>query len=144
MDLFKILTLAGAGTTFVVIARDKKINAKDKAKYMAITAGAAGLMWGGKNVYDEWKRKQDLEQEYAGDVNLSQISTEIYDAFWNNDYFGVTEDEEAAIAALKQVPKEYVNSLALVYNRMYDKNLREDFKFYLSNEQYQEVKAWLQ
>lgn len=140
MDWFKVLTVAGTAAGVAVVARDKKMRADIKTKWMAGIIATGGAVYGGRVIYNEIKRRKDLEQEFCGNLNISQVATEIYDALWNNDWFGVTEDEQAAIDAIKQVPKSCISSLAMVYNTMYGKNLREDFKFYLSNEQYDEVK----
>lgn len=143
MDWFKILTVAGTGVGVAVVARDKKMRADKKTKWMAGIIATGGAVYSGRVLYNHIKRKNDLEQKYCGSLNISQVATEIYDALWNNDWLGVTEDEEAAIDAILQVPKSCIPSLAMVYNKMYDKNLREDMKFYLSNEQYEEIKHLL-
>ena len=76
-------------------------------------------------------------------VNLAQKASEIYDAFYNNDWFGWTEDEDRAIAALMSVPKEYVKDLANLYNSLHSENLYSDFTKFLSSDDYSKVSAWL-
>lgn len=143
-DIYKMVTIAGTGLGMYVIAKDQKMSADKKLKLMGVTAAIGGGAYLGRHFYQEWQEKKDLEQHIEGGYNLSMIATEIYDAFWNNDVFGITECEQCAINALKQVPKEYINSLALVYYNMYGENLRENFKFYLTNEEYDQVKPLLQ
>lgn len=72
-------------------------------------------------------------------VNLAQVSQEIYDAFYNNDWFGSTEDEEAAIAAVKRVPKQLIPQLTQTYAQLFNKDLRSDFVKYLSTDEFQQV-----
>lgn len=76
-------------------------------------------------------------------VNLAQKAGEIYDAFYNNDWFGWTEDEDRAIAALMSVPKEYVKDLANLYNSLHSENLYTDFTKFLSSDDYSKVSPWL-
>jgi len=72
-------------------------------------------------------------------VNLAQVSQEIYDAFYNNDWFGSTEDEEAAIAAVKRVPKQLIPQLTQTYAQLFNKDLRSDFVKYLSTDEFEQV-----
>lgn len=72
-------------------------------------------------------------------INLGQVAQEIYDAFYNNDWFGSTEDEEAAIAALKRVPKQLIPQLTQTYAQLFDKDLRSDFVAYLDSNEFQQV-----
>lgn len=72
-------------------------------------------------------------------VNLAQVSQEIYDAFFNNDWFGSTEDEAAAIAAVKRVPKQLIPQLTQTYAQLFNKDLRSDFVKYLSTDEFEQV-----
>lgn len=72
-------------------------------------------------------------------VNLAQVSQEIYDAFFNNDWFGSTEDEAAAIAAVKRVPKQLIPQLTQTYAQLFNKDLRNDFVKYLSTDEFEQV-----
>lgn len=72
-------------------------------------------------------------------VNLAQVSQEIYDAFYNNDWFGSTEDEEAAIAAVKRVPKQLIPQLTQTYAQLFNKDLRSEFVKYLSADEFAQV-----
>ena len=76
-------------------------------------------------------------------VNIAQIADGIYDAFYNNDWFGWTEDEDRAIALLLSIPKEYVKDLANMYTSMHKESLYTDFTKYLSSSDYEKVSAWL-
>ena len=72
-------------------------------------------------------------------VNLAQVSQEINDAFYNNDWFGSTEDEEAAIAAVKRVPKQLIPQLTQTYAQLFNKDLRSEFVKYLSTDEFEQV-----
>jgi hypothetical protein len=74
-------------------------------------------------------------------IDLSVIAALIYDAFYNNDWTGFTEDETKAIAAIKNVPKTLIPQLAAIYKTKYKKNLVDDFIRFLDNDQYKAVQA---
>jgi hypothetical protein len=75
-------------------------------------------------------------------VNLGAVANEIYDAFYRNDWFGYSEDEDRAISALQSIPKELTPLLANEYAK-HGKNLYEDFTKFLSSSDYAKVKDWL-
>ena len=139
IDLWKTLTVAGTAAGVIIVMQDKKTPANKRLQYAGIVIGAGGAAYLGRHIYTEWKRKQDLKQIMCEGVNLSQIAAEIYAAFYKNDWFGASEDEEMAIAALKKAPKSCIDSLAMVYNKMYDHNLRQDFTNYLDSYEYGQV-----
>lgn len=72
-------------------------------------------------------------------VNISAIANQIYDALYNNDWFGGSEDEEAAIAAVKQVPKGLIKALKEQYAKDYSKDLQADLIKYLSADDFQQI-----
>lgn len=72
-------------------------------------------------------------------VNISAIANQIYDALYNNDWFGSSEDEEAAIAAVKQVPKGLIKALKEQYAKDYSKDLQADLIKYLSADEFQQI-----
>ncbi len=72
-------------------------------------------------------------------VNISAIANQIYDALYNNDWFGGSEDEEAAIAAVKQVPKGLIKALKEQYAKDYSKDLQADLIKYLSANEFQQI-----
>lgn len=76
-------------------------------------------------------------------VNYGSVAQQIYNAFWNNDWFGWTEDEQAAIIALNNVPKPFIPQLKDTYYSIYGKNLNDDFVKYLSPEDYAKVQTLL-
>lgn len=76
-------------------------------------------------------------------INLLTVAGLIYDAFYNADFFGFTEDEAKAIEQIKQVPKTKISLLATLYEANYGKNLRKDFIRFLDNSQYQQVQSLL-
>lgn len=76
-------------------------------------------------------------------VNLADVADGIYDAFYNNDWFGITEDEETAVNELKKVPKLYIKQLADVYRELHNKNLYNDFRRFLSADYYKTVSTLL-
>jgi hypothetical protein len=76
-------------------------------------------------------------------INLLTIASLIYDAFYNSDIFGFTEDEEKAIAELKKVPKTKIALLASLYQANTGKDLRKDFIRFLDSSQYAKVQTLL-
>lgn len=81
----------------------------------------------------------------SGRINLMEIAQGIYDAFYQNDWLGVSEDEEKAMALLINVPDEYINDLASAYSAIKGKgkDLRADFRRLLNNTQYELVRSKL-
>ena len=92
---------------------------------------------------DLLKALKEREKWQIGNVNLEQVAIEIYDSFFNNDWFGATECEKCAMDALKKVPKNYIPQLAMIYAQRYDRDLYSDFREYLSVEQYNEIEYLL-
>lgn len=76
-------------------------------------------------------------------INLLTIRDKIYDAFYNADWAGLTEDEETAIETLLLVPKTRIAQLSALYKAAYNKDLRNDFIKFLSVSQYNKVKTLL-
>ena len=76
-------------------------------------------------------------------INLLTIRDKIYDAFYNADWAGITEDEETAIGALLLVPKTRIGQLSVLYKTAFNKDLRNDFIKFLSNTEYKRVQALL-
>lgn len=73
-------------------------------------------------------------------VDLGAKAQEIYDCFYDNDWFGGTEDEEGAITAISGVPKNLIKDLSDTYKIISDgKDLKSDFIKYLSASQYKQV-----
>jgi ribosome-associated translation inhibitor RaiA len=62
-------------------------------------------------------------------VNLAQVSQEI----------NATEDKEAAIAAIKKVPKQLIPALTQTYLQLFNRDLRADFVKYLSTDEFEQV-----
>lgn len=78
-------------------------------------------------------------------INTYQVAQQVYDCFYNNDWFGWTEDEDGAIAAISSVPKSYVPEVAVKYAQIQGKgkNLYSDFVKYLSTSKYNSIKNHL-
>ena len=76
-------------------------------------------------------------------INLLTVASIIYDAFYNADWFGFTENEIKAIEQIKLVPKTKISLLASLYEANYGKNLRKDFIRFLDTTQYQQVQSLL-
>lgn len=72
-------------------------------------------------------------------INLGAVALGIYDAFYNNDVFGASEDEQKAIALLSGVPKELIPDLSTIYFKLYGHNLREDYSKYLDSDEYAKI-----
>lgn len=79
-------------------------------------------------------------------INLAAVAYNIWTAFYNNDWFGVSEDEETAAKEVLKVPQEYIPDLAVLYMKKFNQNLFADFRKYLSTSYYSEsgVKAHLE
>lgn len=69
-------------------------------------------------------------------INYSDIATRIYNAFYKNDWFSFTEDEDAAVSALKMVPKDKIQKLANTYSIMYQEDLYSDFRNFVEDDYY--------
>ena len=78
-------------------------------------------------------------QQVAININISALANQIYDALYNNDWFGSTEDEAAAITAVKQVPKGLIKALKEQYAKDYTKDLQADLIKYLSVDEFQQI-----
>ena len=78
-------------------------------------------------------------QQVAININISALANQIYDALYNNDWFGSTEDEAAALAAVKQVPKGLIQALKEQYAKDYSKDLQADLIKYLSANDFQQI-----
>jgi hypothetical protein len=73
--------------------------------------------------------------------NLETIARIIFESFYRNDILGYTENEARAIAAINNIPKEYIPRLSAVYLTIFHKQLAADFSRFLNAEQYNQVKA---
>ena len=80
----------------------------------------------------------------SGAIDLGTVAAEIYDAFYNADWFGWTEDEERAMLAIVNVPKSQISKLEDIYYKLYKKVLRNDFIKYLSPDQWLAIKYLFQ
>lgn len=134
------------------MAKSRRLTQKEfesRAKIIGIAVGTIGLSFLSYKLYQNYQKKkftiQHDKQVTSTGVNLSQVAISIHDAFYHYELFGYTmsEDEEEAIRQLQKVPKSDIKQLALIYNRMYDKNLYEDFRAFLSNSQYMRVENLL-
>lgn len=72
-------------------------------------------------------------------VDLSTSATKIYDAFYNNDPFGWTEDETAAINELKKIPKPFIPRLSKTYFDLFKKDLKGDFIKFLDTDEFDKI-----
>jgi len=73
-------------------------------------------------------------------LNPATVAQEINDAFHDNDWFGMSEDEEKAIVAINNVPKQFVPLVADAYLKMFSKNLSGEMVKYLGDD-YKKVRA---
>jgi len=72
-------------------------------------------------------------------VDLGTKAAAIDNAFYNNDWFGASEDENAAITNILGVPKSLIPDLSNVYFKLNGKNLKQDFQKFLSDTDYLKV-----
>ncbi|MES2616922.1 MAG: hypothetical protein V4613_03600 [Bacteroidota bacterium] len=77
-------------------------------------------------------------------MNLYLVAQSIYDACYNNDWFGSTEDEQGMIDAIKPVPKNLINQLADEYLKITKKgrSMQADFIKYISKEDLKKAGVW--
>jgi len=124
---------------------------------LVIFAGLGFLAYKqGAKIYKNYKIKKKIQEQEASivptvivdtttgqqvaiNINISALSNQIYDALYNNDWFGSTEDEAAALAAVKQVPKGLIKALKEQYAKDYSKDLQADLIKYLSADEFQQI-----
>jgi hypothetical protein len=117
-----IVLLGGAAAATIKIMRDRK-KKKDLnvISQLQKTTTIKGINANGK----------------PATINLATAASEIEDALFSNIY---TEDEERAIRVFKSVPIKYIKQLGDVYQKVYNRNLQEDLRKYLSDEQFISIK----
>lgn len=77
-------------------------------------------------------------------VDIGGIANKIYNCFFDNDWFGMTEDEQGAISALSGCPKSLIPDLKQSYKIISDgRDLKSDFQSYVSADQYATVSSLL-
>ena len=79
-------------------------------------------------------------QVYSATIDLGTIAATINDALNNTGLIWWDEDEDRAIAAILQVPREQIPALENLYFRLYDEPLRQDFIDSCNEEQFAKVK----
>jgi len=126
-------------------AKKRRLTEKEFQQRVKIF-GLIVLVGGGAAItYKIWKDREDQREIRDRDKyqinghNLQQVAIEVYDAFFKQDIFGATECEQCAIDAIKDVPKQYIQQVALLYNKKYGRNLYEDFRNFLNEPQYAKV-----
>jgi len=118
-----------------------------------------------RKAYNKWKIKRDTDKINAGTVvvpgsvytptingyaqnatsiNLSVIAKAIYNAIYDNDWFGSTEDEDEMIAQIKKVPKNLIPKLAMEYATISSKGrtLQEEYIKYISASELKSTGVW--
>jgi hypothetical protein len=128
-DVLKLVIFAGLG--FLAYKQGKKIykNLQIKKKIREQEASIVPTV-----IVDT-----TTGQQVAININISALANQIYDALYNNDWFGTTEDEAAALAAVKQVPKGLIQALKEQYAKDYSKDLQADLIKYLSADDFQQI-----
>ncbi len=123
------------------------------ALQIIVAAVVCFILWRvGSKWYKNYKLNQALklykDSEVKTDsgvvINTASVATEIHDAFYNNDWLGFSENEQAAIDALQGVPKEFIPRLEENYKTLFNKDLRADFNKFLEYDQYQSIKYLFQ
>lgn len=98
-----------------------------------------------KDKIQQRKAAKEFEKDSIGGVvggqsyslNPATVATEIYNAF--HEYWGM-EDEEAAILAINNVPKQFVPMVSKAYFTLYKLALNNEFSKYLSPAEYAQVR----
>lgn len=123
---------------------------------VGIQAGEGFILYKvGRGIYDSVQLRSRLKQYQNANVqytqigpsgqaipqtvNLASVAQTIHDSFYNNDWFGWTEDEERAIIALKTVPKTFIPNLEQTYAQLFNKDLRADFNRLLDAQEYNDI-----
>jgi len=104
---------------------------------------------------DKWKIRRDQRKEkkynvpvvvtngdgtgYRQTINLATSAGIIYDAFYNNDPMGWTEDETRAIAELKKIPQGMIPQLTEAYREVYSKDLKKDFIKFVDSDEWEKI-----
>ena len=77
-------------------------------------------------------------------VDFFQVASEIYAAHYKNDWFGITEDEQAAYNALIRNPPQSFDQISNAYTAVSEgKNLTTDINKFWNNELKAQFQAWL-
>ena len=85
----------------------------------------------------------DTDTGQPQQVDLKTVAAKIHDAFYNNDWFGWTEDETEAAKALNEITTADASRLAEIYFQLYGKILKEDFIEFLSPEEVNGIMGYL-
>lgn len=109
--------------TYVIAKKVKKRLASRKAEKEFEASAISGVIGG---------------TQYS--INPASVATEIHDAFYDNDWFGASEDEEKAIIAINNVPKNFVPLVSQAYYSMFKLNLNAEMQKYLDVE-YDKVRS---
>ena len=94
----------------------------------------------------ELLRSQKLIDTKVDGLDLGGIAANIYDAFYNNDWLGATEDELRAMSELAKLNdhRELVPKLSEIYRKQYGKILKADFISYLDDQQFTAVRSFFE
>ena len=121
--------------------------------------GVAGAAFIGYKAYKKYKEQRELKKRlnlYAAaqtgyqvttpggvvvntTINLASKAGEIYDALYNNDWFGATEDETRAVNVVKTVPLQLIPQLEQQYATLYSKDLRADLINFLDSDEWEKI-----
>lgn len=121
--------------------------------------GVAGAAFVGYKAYKKYKEQRDLKKRldlYAAaqtgyqvttpsgvvvntTINLASKAGEIYDAFYNYDPLGWTEDETRAVNVVKTVPLQLIPQLEQQYATLYSKDLRADLINFLDSDEWEKI-----
>lgn len=122
-------------------------------QFLIIAGVGTGAFFGGRKIYRAQQVKKKLKLYQAtqvptytavtgangvqgyqqSSVNLATVAGEIYNAFYNY-YGGAFEDEDSATESILKVPKPYINELEKTYNKLFSKDLRNDFIKYVQDD----------
>lgn len=96
-----------------------------------------------KKVFEDGK-KNTIAVDQQGNITQVTINTAtaaatIYDAIYNNDPMGWTEDETRIVNTLQKIPKGFIKDVEADYNKLYKKNLREDVIKALDTDEWEKV-----
>jgi hypothetical protein len=146
----------------VRFGRDKRFIIEHKTARLVVSLAAltGGVFFGYKTVKDiaqlaesgKFKGEEVPEvdpitgDETGANTDLKLVAAQIRDAFYNNDWFRLTEDEEAAANALLSIPISDAKRLGQIYFNLYKDVLKAEFVKYFDEgdfEDFPTVKEYL-
>ncbi len=110
---------------------------------IAILVALYFALWKPLKRFIEKERAKARSKKYESNgsgFNPAIVAAQIYDAVYNNDWFGFSEDEERIKEVLLSIPSGHINDVAQAYQELYNKVLQEDVVAALGDDEWNAVK----